>query len=470
MARSRLLVFGWENLPIVAAQPIRATATPAAQEEATGVAEEVSGEEVSGQTSATAAVGEVQITVTSIGLNVRSGPGVNFAVIAQIRQGERYPAIARNGDQSWLRVDLGEEVGWVSAAFTRVDGPAGDLPVVVPAIQPPTQPTAQPTVESTDQPAAESAAPAQPTAQPVRAPANVGAGSLLIQPGDGQIYVYNLASGGLRVLTGGFDPAISPDGRAVAFRRGGGENGIYVINMDGSNQRQLYGGGESLRGPVWSPGGEFVVFSRVTGQDGCRDVGFGVCLPDMPQLSQFPLVSRDRRTLSRVDINGENFRDLPSLNTASMPSWSDRGIAYQSSQGIQIVQDAPGQADETDNRFVVGDFFYQTPSWQPGPQGATGVILYQSQEGSRWEIGRVNDDGSGQTLLTRPSSMLLSVFPHNVSPVWSPDGGQIAFISDRDGDWAIYVMNADGSNQRPLPIDLPIEYRFQAERLLSWGR
>ena len=36
------------------------------------------------------------------------------------------------------------------------------------------------------------------------------------------------------------------------------------------------------------------------------------------------------------------------------------------------------------------------------------------------------------------------------SPVWSPDGSGIAFVSDRDGDWEIYVMNADGTEQRRL--------------------
>ncbi len=35
-------------------------------------------------------------------------------------------------------------------------------------------------------------------------------------------------------------------------------------------------------------------------------------------------------------------------------------------------------------------------------------------------------------------------------PVWSPDGERIAFVSDRDGDWEIYVMNADGGNQKRL--------------------
>ena len=38
----------------------------------------------------------------------------------------------------------------------------------------------------------------------------------------------------------------------------------------------------------------------------------------------------------------------------------------------------------------------------------------------------------------------------NLFPSWSPDGGSIVFVSDRDGNFEIYVMNADGSNQRRL--------------------
>jgi TolB protein len=39
------------------------------------------------------------------------------------------------------------------------------------------------------------------------------------------------------------------------------------------------------------------------------------------------------------------------------------------------------------------------------------------------------------------------------SPRWSPDGSAIAFVSDRDGNGEIYVMDANGSNVRRLTQD-----------------
>uniref|UniRef100_A0A540VGI9 SH3 domain-containing protein n=1 Tax=Litorilinea aerophila TaxID=1204385 RepID=A0A540VGI9_9CHLR len=390
------------------------------------------------------------VVLTDARLNIRSGPGTNYAIVGKALPGEQFIALGRNATGTWVQIavpDLPGGFGWVSAPFISLSGSVLDLPIST----------------QTGNVAQGATAPSPTTARAEPALS----GRLVFQDrGGGTIYVYELATGSLRPLTTGIDPDISPDGRTVAFVREGGESGLYLIDIDGRNERRIYNGRAGMRGPSWSPDGQYIVFSYAIDSYECRDVGFGICLPDNPFLSGFPLIRKPQTMLARVDFNGQNYRDLPSLNTAQAPDWNEGGIVYSAATSLEITQDTP----DGETRAVISAPYYQDPAWQPG----AGRIVFQSREGNHWEIFAVNPDGSDLTALTRPVTTLVDQLPHNVAPAWSPDGRHIAYLSSRDannshGPWRIWVMNADGSGQRPLEIPVEIEYNFALEQMLSWG-
>jgi len=79
----------------------------------------------------------------------------------------------------------------------------------------------------------------------------------------------------------------------------------------------------------------------------------------------------------------------------------------------------------------------------PWLKNVSGKIVFQSDRDGDWEIYVMNADGSNVVQLTHNSAA-------DEYPVWSPDGKQIAFKSNRDGNFEIYVMDADGTNQKRL--------------------
>jgi multidrug resistance efflux pump len=64
----------------------------------------------------------VQAEVIAWGLNVRSGPGVNYSVIATLSMGDIVPVIDLDPNTGWLQVRLldGEKIGWISGSPTYV--------------------------------------------------------------------------------------------------------------------------------------------------------------------------------------------------------------------------------------------------------------------------------------------------------------------------------------------------------------
>ncbi len=78
-------------------------------------------------------------------------------------------------------------------------------------------------------------------------------------------------------------------------------------------------------------------------------------------------------------------------------------------------------------------------AWSPD---GTQIAFWSDRDGNG-EVYVMNADGSNPTNLTNdPGS--------DWWPVWSPDGTQIAFVSGRDGNREICVMNLDGSGMLQL--------------------
>jgi Tol biopolymer transport system component/C-terminal processing protease CtpA/Prc len=81
------------------------------------------------------------------------------------------------------------------------------------------------------------------------------------------------------------------------------------------------------------------------------------------------------------------------------------------------------------------------------PDGKTIVFTYKG------DLYRVASAGGAATLLTSNPA-------HDFMPVWSHDGKQIAFASDRHGNFDIYVMGANGGEPRRLTFNSAGDYPY----------
>ena len=100
------------------------------------------------------------------------------------------------------------------------------------------------------------------------------------------------------------------------------------------------------------------------------------------------------------------------------------------------------------------------PSFMPDGQS---LVFHSSRTAGKQEIWAVNVDGTALTQLTRDSV--------NSSPAVSPDGQIIAYVSTRNKDGDIWLMNRDGTNQRQFtrsPQQRESEPRFLRDGTLVY--
>lgn len=88
----------------------------------------------------------VVITIRGSVQNVRSGPGLDFAVLGQLRQGETARVIGALADNTWVVIDFRGQQGWLATYLLDVTGDLNSVPLITPPPTPtPLPPTATPT-------------------------------------------------------------------------------------------------------------------------------------------------------------------------------------------------------------------------------------------------------------------------------------------------------------------------------------
>lgn len=188
--------------------------------------------------------------------------------------------------------------------------------------------------------------------------------------------------------------------------------------------------------------------SKIKITDHASRDGYAAWSPDGKHLACYAYHD-GRKTWSIHTMNADG-TDRKRLTQAkhkwdSSPTWSPDGKkiafsrAYRGADGKwkeEIwIMNADG-SQQTQIKSLTGGGPYFTPN---------GKILFHSKTNTS-EICLANMDGSNMVKLTNNKA-------EDWHPEVSPDGKQVAFISNRDGNQEIYVMNIDGSNQKRLTFN-----------------
>jgi len=156
-----------------------------------------------------------------------------------------------------------------------------------------------------------------------------------------------------------------------------------------------------------------------------------------------------------------------------MPAWSPDGkkIVYvqQSSNGNSLWLSDP---DGKNPRMLVRSGINMEPSWLPDSKNIVwfDLIPGRSPVESSFKLYILNTETlQSRPLFTDPEQVKFG----NLMPAVSPDGTKVAFVSNRSGQFRIWLSNLDGSRARPISppaadldetLQLPIE-----QKVPSWS-
>jgi TolB protein len=321
----------------------------------------------------------------------------------------------------------------------------------------------------------------EPAATPAPEPVTVQAeteepaeptGNLVFQTTyGGTFYTINLDGTQLQPVTNGIDPVWSPNGEQIAFVRWEEPRGVWIVDVESGNEWRVFDWSET-RYPSWSRDGQEIVFSRQHGSTSGGGGRPGGGRGGGPPAGFGGGSATEAWQLGVVDAgDGSFWEPLPNSETNLTPDWSADGeqVVFAGNNGL-VVQSIDGQ----ESYQLTSAPLDTSPAWSPDGE----QVAYVHRQHDHWEI-YVEDLATGQqTRLTDTPTWsdgapsVDGVIANSVSPAWSPDGNYIAFLTDRSGQWEIWIMESDGSNARPLfdtELDaLTLEYAFAGERAIDW--
>jgi hypothetical protein len=216
-------------------------------------------------------------------------------------------------------------------------------------------------------------------------------------------------------------PAVSPDRAHVAFvsDRGGDED-VWVMDGDGGSHRNLSASQGPDTSPSWAPDGRRVVFASGRGGDGLDlyvqsiDGGPAERLTHGGGHDWEPVWSPDG---SRIAWLGEGDGG-PDIFVAEVEGWVVRNVTA-----------TPGAAEGH-------------PDWSPD---GTRLVFWSDREGDPDVFVAAADGTAPRNLTDREPAPVA-----DYRPVWSPDGRWIAWNTHPDGEFDVWAMRADGTQRSNL--------------------